>query len=103
MERRGSWPHTSRRIATAIGRTTRRIDRGKLLLNRREIDRLYGRSQAKGLTVVPLSVYLKGNRIKVEIALAQGKQLHDKRLAEKERRLDREAEEAMASRHRGAE
>ena len=67
----------------------------KLLLKKREIDRLFGRTQLKGLTVVPLSVYLKGNWIKVEIALAQGKKLYDKREAEKTRELDREAEAAV--------
>src|SRR6185295_4760444 len=51
----------------------------KLLLSRREIDRLFGRTQLKGLTVIPLSVYLKGNWIKVELALVQGKKLYDKR------------------------
>ncbi len=67
----------------------------KLLLKRREISRLFGRSQAKGFTVVPLKLYLKGNLIKVEIALAQGKKLYDKRQAARERDLDREAQEAM--------
>ncbi len=67
----------------------------KLLLRKREIERLFGRTQAKGLTVVPLAVYLKGNHIKVEIALAQGKKLWDKRQAARERELDREAKEAM--------
>jgi SsrA-binding protein len=67
----------------------------KLLLKRREIDRLFGRAQLKGLTVVPLSVYLKGNWIKVEIALVQGKKLYDKRETEKVRELDREMEAAV--------
>ncbi len=67
----------------------------KLLLKRREISRFSGRAQAKGFTVVPLKLYLKGNRIKVEIALAQGKKLYDKRQAARERDLDREAREAM--------
>jgi SsrA-binding protein len=67
----------------------------KLLLKKREIDRLSGRIQTKGFTVIPLSVYLKGNRIKVEIALARGKKLYDKRQAERERELDREARQAM--------
>ncbi|MEM7583304.1 MAG: SsrA-binding protein SmpB [Acidobacteriota bacterium] len=67
----------------------------KLLLKKREIDRLAGRSQAKGFTVVPLKVYLKGNHVKVEIGLAQGKKLYDKRQAARERDLDREAQEAM--------
>ena len=67
----------------------------KLLLKKREIDRLFGRAQLKGLTVVPLTVYLKGNWIKLEIALVQGKKLYDKREAEKTRELDREAEAAV--------
>ncbi len=67
----------------------------KLLLHRRELDKLLGRSQAKGHTIVPLSMYLKGNRIKVEIALVQGKKLYDKRQAAKEREMNKEAREAM--------
>jgi len=67
----------------------------KLLLHRREVDKLFGRIMMKGLTVVPLRVYLKGNLIKVEIALVRGKQLHDKRQAERERTMDREAQEAI--------
>ncbi len=67
----------------------------KLLLHKREIDRLAGKTQAKGFTVIPLSVYLKGNRIKVEIALARGKKLYDKRQAAREREMDREARQAM--------
>lgn len=67
----------------------------KLLLKRREISRFFGKSQGKGYTVVPLKLYLKGNLIKVEIGLAQGKKLYDKRQAARERDLDREAQEAM--------
>lgn len=67
----------------------------RLLLKKREINRLFGRVQLKGLTVVPLAVYLKGNWIKVEIALVQGKKLYDKRESEKTRELDREAEAAV--------
>ena len=67
----------------------------KLLLHRRQLERLAGRTQAKGFTVVPLALYLKGNVIKVEIALVSGKKLYDKRQAERERELDREAREAM--------
>ncbi len=72
--------------------------RRKLLLKRREIDRLAGKITLQGLTCVPLAVYLKGRHIKMEIAVARGKKLHDKRLAEKKKVLDREAEEAIASR-----
>jgi SsrA-binding protein len=69
----------------------------RLLLKRRQIDRFFGRTLGKGFTVVPLSVYLKGNWIKVEIALAQGKKLYDKRQAEREKELDREADAAVKS------
>jgi SsrA-binding protein len=68
----------------------------KLLLGRREIDKLAGRSQAKGFTVVPLALYAKGDRIKVEIALVQGKKLFDKRETERRKEMDREAARAMA-------
>jgi len=68
----------------------------KLLLSRREIDRLAGRVQLKGLTVVPLEAYLKGDRVKIEIALVQGKKLFDKRETERKKELDREAARAMA-------
>jgi SsrA-binding protein len=67
----------------------------RLLLHRREIDRIFGRTMAKGLTAIPLEIYLKGNWIKAELALAQGKKLWDKREAAKKRILDREAEEAI--------
>jgi len=67
----------------------------RLLLKRRQIERFFGRTLTKGFTVVPLSVYLKGNWIKVEVALAQGKKLYDKRQAERERELDREVEAAV--------
>jgi SsrA-binding protein len=67
----------------------------RLLLHRREIDKLFGRSIIKGQTVIPLAVYLKGNWIKVEVALARGKKLYDKRETAKKRILDREAEEAI--------
>lgn len=67
----------------------------KLLLRRRELDKLFGRSIIRGQTIVPLAVYLKGSWIKVEIALAQGKKLYDKRRAQKEKVVEREMEEAM--------
>ena len=69
--------------------------RRKLLLRRRELDKLAIKVAAKGFSVVPLEVYLKGNLVKVEIALVQGKKLHDKRETERARQLDREAHEAM--------
>lgn len=75
--------------------------RRKLLLKRRELDRLFGQVQTKGLTVVPLSVYLKNKHIKLEIALAQGKKLHDKRAAERLREQQREIDEALSRRRKG--
>jgi len=73
----------------------------KLLLHRREIEKLASRVVIKGYTVVPLQVYLKHDRVKVEVALVQGKKLHDKRETERGRELDREAREAMkTARHR---
>ncbi len=73
----------------------------KLLMKRRELDRLHGKAQGKGMTIVPLEVYRKGNRIKVEIALAQGKKQYDKRQVEKEREMDREAREAVKTARQG--
>ena len=72
----------------------------RLLLHRREIDRLYGQVQQKGLTLVPLEIYLKGPWIKAELGLARGKKQFDKRAAEKEKTVDREMHEAMSERVR---
>lgn len=69
--------------------------RRKLLLHRREIERLEGKVAEKGLTLVPLRIYFLRGRAKVEIALARGKQRHDKRETIKRRELDREARRAM--------
>lgn len=76
------------------------LRRRKLLLHKREILRLASKVQEKGYTVIPLSVYLDGNWIKVEIALARGKHLHDKRETLRRRTLDREAEQAIKERSR---
>ena len=70
----------------------------KLLLKKHELDRLFGRVKTRGLTVVPLEVRLRNGWIKVLVGLAQGKKLHDKRQAEKQKELDREAREAMGQR-----
>jgi SsrA-binding protein len=72
----------------------------KLLLHRREIDRLIGTTQEKGLTLVPTRMYFKGPNAKIEIAIARGKDVGDKRRSIKERDMKREAERAM-SEHRG--
>jgi SsrA-binding protein len=70
----------------------------KLLLHRREIDRLRGQVVEKGLTVVPLRLYFKGGKVKAEIAVVRGKKQYDKRETEKRREADREAAAAMKSR-----
>ena len=74
------------------------LRRRRLLLNKKEIERLSSKVHEKGLTVVPLSVFVEGNWIKVEIALVRGKQLHDKRETLRQRTLDREAEQAIKER-----
>ena len=51
----------------------------KLLMHRREIDRLYGKMKADGYTLIPLKAYFKGSLVKIEVALCKGKKLHDKR------------------------
>ena len=51
----------------------------KLLLNKREINKLYGMIKTKGISIVPLSMYFKGNKVKIEIGIGKGKKLYDKR------------------------
>jgi len=70
----------------------------KLLLHRREIEKLREQVVEKGLTVVPLRLYFKGGKVKVEIAVVRGKKLYDKRETEKRREADREAAVAMKQR-----
>ena len=67
----------------------------KLLLHRHEIDRLIGRVEREGYTLVPTAMYWKGNKVKLELALAKGKQSHDKRASEKERDWNREKQRVM--------
>jgi SsrA-binding protein len=70
----------------------------KLLLHRREIDSLYGKVREKGLTLVPVRLYFKNGRAKVEIALARGKEQRDKRRELAKREADRQIERALKSR-----
>lgn len=70
----------------------------KLLLHRMEIARLEQATREKGMTIVPLSLYFKDGRAKVEIAVARGKKLYDKRQALREQQDRREAERAMSLR-----
>ena len=67
----------------------------KLLIHKEEIRKLIGKTQQKGLTLVPTRMYFKNGKIKVELALAKGKQLWDKRETERRRTADKESREAM--------
>src|SRR5580700_10254001 len=67
----------------------------KLLLHRREIDKLLGQTREKGLSLIPTKIYLKNGRIKCEVALAKGKKLHDKREAERAKTAEDEARAAV--------
>src|SRR2546425_8391250 len=73
----------------------------KLLLKRREIARLTGKVAERGLTLIPLRLYFKSGRAKLEIGLARGKKLHDKRSALRERETKREMEKAVRETRRG--
>lgn len=74
----------------------------KLLLHKHEIDKLVGKVERDGYTLVPTAMYWKGNKIKLEIALAKGKQAHDKRDAAKERDWQREKQRVMRAKNRDA-
>lgn len=73
----------------------------KLLLHRREIDSLYGKVREKGLTLVPTRLYFKDSRVKVELALARGKEQRDKRRDLAERDARRQIERALKTSRRG--
>ena len=70
----------------------------KLLLHRREIDRLYGQVREKGLTLVPTRLYFKDGRVKIELALARGKDVRDKRQTVVDRDAKRQIERALKAR-----
>ena len=72
----------------------------KLLLHRHEIQKLTGRVVEKGLTLVPLRMYMKKGRVKVALALVKGKQAHDKRETIRRREIDRETRAAVKARSR---
>ena len=74
----------------------------KLLLHREEIDQLVGAVERKGYTLVPMAMYWKGNKVKAEIALAKGKQSHDKREASKERDWAREKQRLLRRHNKDA-
>ncbi len=72
----------------------------KLLMHRREIERLAGRVQQEGLTLVPLKIYFKSSRVKMELGLCRGKKLYDKREAKAKKDADRAIERTLKSRDR---
>lgn len=75
----------------------------RLLLHKREIMRLSGMTQRQGYTLVPLSLYLKKGRVKLELALARGKKLYDKRDADAKRTAERDMEKAFSRNSRYTE
>ena len=89
--------HIARYDAASLANHEPRRPR-KLLLHRREIDSLVGRMRERGFTLVPLKLYLKNGRAKVELGLAKGKKLYDKREAIARRSAQREMERAVKRR-----
>lgn len=73
----------------------------KLLLNRHEIDKLEGKVHERGLTLIPISLYFKDGRAKVELGLARGKKTYDKRHALAEKQADREKAQALGRQLKG--
>ena len=72
----------------------------RLLMHKREIMRLFGRLKQDGLALIPLSIYFKGPRVKLELGLARGKKLYDKRESAARRDAKREIDRTMKSRNR---
>lgn len=71
------------------------VRKRKLLLHRAEIDKLQGKTREKGLSLIPIKLYLKNGRVKCELAVARGKKMHDKREAERTREQQNEARDAV--------
>ncbi|MCP3934500.1 MAG: SsrA-binding protein SmpB [Actinomycetia bacterium] len=90
------WSHASRQGGHITDR------RRKLLLNRSEIDKLRARTEQENLSLVPMSIYFKGGKAKVELALARGRRDYDKRQVIAKRDADLEARRALAHRTRGS-
>jgi len=76
------------------------LRRRKLLLHKREIDRIYGKTQERGLTLIPLEVYLNRGYAKIRLGIAKGRRQYDKREAITKRETDREVERVRKSRSR---
>jgi SsrA-binding protein len=103
IENGEAWLHAVHIPEYAQGTWTNHAARRKrkLLLNRDEIDKIERKTSEKGYTIVPLSLYFKDGRAKVEIALAKGKKTWDKRQALRERQDDREKQQAVGRRLKG--
>ena len=86
-------PYSHARIDDSDPRRVR-----KLLLNQREIRKLSTETETTGMTIVPTRLYLKNGKVKIEIALARGKRLYDKRDSKRRKEMDREIERAGSSR-----
>ena len=80
-----------------FNRDPRRVRR--LLMHKREIMRLYGKVKQDGYSIIPLSVYLKGSRVKVKVGLCKGKKLYDKRQSAAEKDAKRQIDRAMKERY----
>ena len=72
----------------------------KLLMHRKEIDRLFGKIKQDGLTLIPLSVYFKNSKVKVEVGLCKGKNLHDKRETLAKKQAQRDIDRTLKERSR---
>ncbi len=73
----------------------------RLLMHRKEIDRLYGKVKQESLTLIPLSLYFKGSKVKMQVGLCKGKKLYDKRATEAERSAKRDIDRAVKIRNNG--
>jgi SsrA-binding protein len=103
IENGEAWLHSVHIPEYAQGTWTNHAARRKrkLLLNRIEIDKIQRKTSEKGYTIIPLSLYFKDGRAKVEIALAKGKKSWDKRQTLRERQDDREKQQAVGRRLKG--
>lgn len=70
----------------------------RLLMHKREITRLYGKIKLEGLTLIPISLYFKGSKVKVQVGLCKGKKLYDKRAADAEKTAKRDIDRAVKER-----
>lgn len=82
--------HVTPLITTSTHKEVNETRTRKLLLHKRELERLIGKIQQQGYTIVPLNAHWRRNKVKIEIALAKGKKMHDKRAAQKDKDWERQ-------------